>query len=145
MFTNYLMIFLFFILLTAFIVINSLSIVQYEQGLNIRIDNTKPKCQYNNQNLDSAQQCTGDNSKKFVSDKGIIYLINNFPTQYIQVCKELCTGAINTGGKCSKQNKQYKECINFLKPSSDCTGVAKPVSYISGDYYYASQVLTKSC
>lgn len=145
MFTIYLLIFLFFISLCAFITLNSLSIVQYKKGLEITINNTKPKCQYNNQDLTDSQVCKKDSNKKFVANKGINYLIDTVPAQYIQICSSLCQGDINNQGECSKDNSQYQDCINYLKPSDDCAGIAQPVSYINNVYYYAKEVLKKSC
>mgnify|MGYP003144609547 CR=1 FL=1 len=145
MFIEVVLISLIFILLSAFVILNSLSIEQYKEGNKITVKNTKPKCQYNNEDLEQSQKCTNDLNKLFVSDKGINYSIGEAPTHYIQVCSKLCSGDITTQGQCSKTNAQYNDCIDFLQPPDNCSGAAKPVSYIDNIYYYAQEVLTKSC
>ena len=145
MFIEVVLISLIFILLSAFVILNSLSIEQYKEGNKITVKNTKPKCQYDNQNLQQSQKCTNDSTKLFVSDEGINYSIGTVPNHYIQVCSKLCSGDITTQGQCSKPHEQYKKCIEFLQPPDNCSGAAEPVSYVDNIFYYAQEVLTKAC
>lgn len=137
--------FLMLIMISVIIYLNTVAIINYNEGIKINILNTPPKCSNNNENLGDSKKCQNSNDK-FYSENGIIYSLDINPVQYNVVCNEICNNNLTDTGECKINSAQFDDCVKLLKPDEGCYNVANPIATDeNSNIYYASKILKNNC
>lgn len=132
-----------FLLAGCFVSIALIVFFQYssmqDKILKQQINVVEPikQCVYNNllQLNDNYICLEGDNAGSLFYTTGdstpITYLLSRFPKNYIDVCKDQCTGTFNQKlGTCEGGgSNDYNNCVKLIRPPSGCGDLSKPLGY----------------
>ena len=146
--------FLVFTLLIAVAIFNVIAMINYSKALEIDILNKPPKCDYSDvKDLPHGiHQFNSKDSTDSLMLNGIHYKLSTTPTYYLNVCKQICGGSLNSQGECNTVGniKQFNICTSLLEPKSTCSSSELPIAIkstketsgkIENVIYYASGII----
>ena len=108
-------------------------------------------CDYKDLNLiPDKNKCTKTNDF-YITIEGLTYTLQTDDTNYLSICKDLCTSFDATSPTPCKGNsvqlEQYKTCQETLKPFASCREISRPLGYRIGSTsnqrvaYFAKKII----
>ena len=148
----------------AFFIISYIVIIYYNynamktflENKIVNVYQEQGNCLYDNLDLIPDKDRCSKLNRYFKTIDGLIYTLSTDDSNPSTVCKVLCStyneNSISPCQGTKYQNTQYNNCINNLKPSSNCKGLARPIGYRINNnnksnnrvYMYAKAVFTST-